>query len=39
MELSPDRLSCKDVDECSITSGEFVVVAYYFLLTVNMQQF
>lgn len=21
MELSPDRLSCKDVDECSITSG------------------
>lgn len=22
MELAPDRLSCKDVDECSITSGK-----------------
>lgn len=21
MELAPDRLSCKDVDECSVTSG------------------
>lgn len=21
MELAPDRMSCKDVDECSITSG------------------
>lgn len=24
MELSPDRLSCKDVDECSITSGKII---------------